>query len=969
MTLNTITTLSAAASRGECNELLAKILDEYLISIERGQAVSPDELFAQHPQMAEELRGYLSGLQKLHPEIPLGPDRETWLGSAPDLKPLNGELGDFRFVREIGRGGMGVVYEAIQISLGRRVALKVLPFSSAVDEKRITRFKNEAQAAAQVDHPHIVPVFAIGQERGVHYFAMQLIGGRSLDQVIHDWRESAADEYMAIPSAGSRSPSAESLDRLRQITRLAIEAAEALHAAHEFGVVHRDIKPSNLLIDEKQKLWVTDFGVARCKSQTNLTETGGVVGTLRYMSPEQARGQSALVDQRTDVYSLGVTLYELATLRHPFEEIADSSLASESARASLRPPRHWNRSLPIDFENIVLKAMADAREDRYATARELAEDLTRFQEGRPIHARRPSAAARLGKWALRHRRSVAAATCFLALGVLGLAISLVVVSAERAKKEAALKIATANRDLAENSFRQAQAKFRQAREVLDRFGARVNQGLATEVPGAEAVRKQLLAEMLPYYRQFASEAADDPTLQADLAIAHTKIAELSEQLGSLSDAREAYQIALTILEKLSQRPAASSDDLQNLARCLNNLAQVLQKSGAVDEARQRFERALAIQKRLVAGSATSLAYQTDLATTHNNLGLLLSQAGGKQPAAEQFHDAIAIQKSALDSAPREEVNLRSLAGSYNNLSALFIDSDPARARELLDQALALQLQLVQKQPLKRDYQIDLALTYNNLGTVYARLTSWSESEQCLADATTIQKRLVAVAPLVASYRRDLAVSYNNLGMTQTSSGQLPAAEASFEKALAIEQQLLSTHPRDIGLQSALAGIHNNLGTLHQRQRRWTDARAEFEKAIGMQRQAVEQAPGVKYYRESLSKHYSNYARLLTALGRPAEAASNLRERLRLWPDDPQQSLAAAQDLAAACKLLPPGATRDRHVAELRGTIEAAQNAGWSPLPDLTLSPFDVLATERSDVVTALPQVSGGKESDSKSTVQ
>jgi tetratricopeptide (TPR) repeat protein len=969
MTPDIFTTLPGDSSPGQCNELLAKVLDEYLISIERGQAISPEELFARHPEMADELRGYLSGLQKLHPDIALESRYETWLGASPEAKPFSGELGDFRFVREIGRGGMGVVYEAIQNSLGRRVALKVLPFSSAVDEKRIARFKNEAQAAAQVDHPHIVPVFAIGQERGVHYFAMQLIGGQSLDLVIHEWREMANGQFTGMPSAGSRSPSAELQDRIRLITRLGIEAAGALHAAHEFGVVHRDVKPSNLLIDEKQKLWITDFGVARCKTQTNLTETGGIVGTLRYMSPEQARGQAALVDQRTDIYSLGVTLYELAALRHPLEEIDDSSLAAESARASVCPPRHWNSSLPVDLENIILKAMSEACEERYATARELAEDLTRFQEGRPIHARRPSAGARLSKWALRHRRAVAAATGFLALGVIGLAISLIVVAAERAKKEAALRIATANHELAEKSFRQAQAKFRQAREVLNRFGARVNQGLATEVPGAEAVRKQLLAEMLPYYRQFASEAADDPTLQADLALTYTKIAELSEQLGSLSDARAAYQNALTIFEKLSQRSVASADDFQNLARCLNNLAQVSQKSGEVNKARQHFERALAIQKQLAAVSATSVAKRSDLATTHSNLGLLQSQTGEKQQAAEQFHSAIAIQKLVLDSAPEDEANLRSLAGSYNNLSALFIDSEPAKARQLLDQALALQLQLVHKQPLKRGYQTDLALTYNNLGTVYARLTEWSESEQCFADATAIQKRLVAVAPLVASYQRDLAVTYNNLGMTQSSASQLPSAEASFEKALAIQQQLLNTHPRDIGLKSALAGIHNNLGTLHQRQRRWADSRAAFERAIAIQLQAVEQAPGVKYYRESLSKHYSNYARLLMSRGRPAEAASNLRERLRLWPDDPQQSLAAVQDLAAACKLLPPGATRDRHIAELRSIVDAAEHAGWRHMPDLTTSPFDVLAIERSDVVTALPQASGNEESNRESTVQ
>src|SRR4029078_6503542 len=162
------------------------------------------------------------------------------------------------------------------------------------------------------------------------------------------------------------------------ISTMGIQAAEALHAAHEIGVVHRDIKPSNLLIDEKGKLWITDFGVARCKSTADLTDTGNIVGTLRYMSPEQAQGQAALVDHRTDVYSLGVTLYELATLRHPFEDVPDASLASESARTNCRPPRYWNRSIPNDFENIVLKAMSVAREERYGTARELAEDLQRF---------------------------------------------------------------------------------------------------------------------------------------------------------------------------------------------------------------------------------------------------------------------------------------------------------------------------------------------------------------------------------------------------------------------------------------------------------------------------------------------------------------------------------------------------------------------------------------------------------------
>lgn len=188
---NLYTTLSGDNPVGQENEFLAKILDEYLLAIERGEPVSPEDLFAQHPDLADELRGYLSGLKKIHQAVAPMADRHAWLSSGPRGPTMSGELGDFRFVRELGRGGMGVVYEAEQISLGRRVALKVLPFSATVDEKQIARFKNEAQAAAQVNHPHIVPVFAIGQHDGVHFFAMQLIGGQSLSDLLNDWRDTA----------------------------------------------------------------------------------------------------------------------------------------------------------------------------------------------------------------------------------------------------------------------------------------------------------------------------------------------------------------------------------------------------------------------------------------------------------------------------------------------------------------------------------------------------------------------------------------------------------------------------------------------------------------------------------------------------------------------------------------------------------------------------------------------------------
>jgi serine/threonine protein kinase len=217
---------------------------------------------------------------------------------------------------------------------------------------------------------------------------------------------------------------------------------------------------------------------------------------MRYMSPEQALGHTALVDHRTDIYSLGVTLYELAVLRHPFEDINDAALAFEHGRIGWRRPRYWNKSIPVDLENIILKAMSDAREERYATARDLAEDLERFLEGKPILARRPSLASRTSKWAWRHKRSVAATIAVLMLAVSGLTASLIVISGERTEKTLAYEIVKKEKQSAKRSAADAEAKLRQAREMLDRFGSKVAERLAS-VPGAEGVRKELLSEMLP----------------------------------------------------------------------------------------------------------------------------------------------------------------------------------------------------------------------------------------------------------------------------------------------------------------------------------------------------------------------------------------------------------------------------------------------------------------------------------------
>jgi eukaryotic-like serine/threonine-protein kinase len=327
-------------------------------------------------------------------------------------------LGDFRMVREIGRGGMGVVYEAEQISLGRHVALKVLPFASLFSETLLTRFKNEIRTAASLDHPHIASVLASGEERGVHFYAMRFIRGRNLAEIIeeirareqvpsHDKRSVDGDTLAPGPEANNSDilSSVRSRDRgsyYRRVAELGIQACEALQYAHEMGVVHRDIKPSNLLINADGWLWVSDFGLALSREDTGLTLTGDLVGTLRYMSPEQARGDRNVLDQRTDIYSLGATLYELLTLRPAVNGNGRHQVLTQLTDEKPTAPRRHDLGISRDLETILLKTLEKDPAHRYQTMQQLGEDLRRFCQGKPIVARQVPRAERIAHWIRRN---------------------------------------------------------------------------------------------------------------------------------------------------------------------------------------------------------------------------------------------------------------------------------------------------------------------------------------------------------------------------------------------------------------------------------------------------------------------------------------------------------------------------------------------------------------------------------------
>lgn len=462
--------------QGNADALVGKVVEEYFERSSRGEQPQLNEFVERYPQIGDLLKTIIPALQAA--EVTSDASLANDPSKAAGLTPEHHQLGDFRVLRQIGRGGMGIVYDAEQISMKRRVALKVLPLAGLVEDPKIQRFQNEVRAVAALDHPNIVSVYTVGENQGIHYYAMQLIRGRSLAEVISALRkirkqgesldgssmvrsvakqmiadnDTAADtlaitqafeedaDPIDIPATSdsettnpSNNSSSRSSDRdyFRSVAALGIQAANALQHAHDTGIVHRDIKPANLLLDRAAKLYLTDFGLARMESEVGVTMTGDLIGTLRYMAPEQALAKRVVVDHRADIYSLAATLYELLTLRPAYEAEDRQKLLKQIAFEEPTPIRKVDSRVPRELSTIVQKAMSKDMDQRYDSAQELADDLQSHLENRSIKAKPPTPLERLNKWTRRNLILTWASLTTMCLVSITLTISLILIVNQR----------------------------------------------------------------------------------------------------------------------------------------------------------------------------------------------------------------------------------------------------------------------------------------------------------------------------------------------------------------------------------------------------------------------------------------------------------------------------------------------------------------------------------------------------------
>ena len=790
---------------------------------------------------------------------------------ADEAADVGQRLGDYELLDELGRGGMGIVFRARQLSVDRLVALKILrrdKLNELDEDSRvlmIDRFRTESQSAAQLEHDHIVPVYEVGEEDGIHFYSMRYVQGESLAEVI-------ADHPLDNSSA------AEAIEPI----------ARALEAAHGKGVLHRDIKPRNIMIDDATgRPLLTDFGLAKLlESQQEMTHTGDVMGSPPYMSPEQAT-DAAHVTHSADVYSLGATFYHALTGRPPFQAATMAETMRQVWFEEPPTPRSLNPAIDRDLETICMKCLEKEPSRRYENAREMADELGRYLRGEPILSRPIGWLGQLQRWRRRNPAVANLAGVVVLLIVIGIVGNIYYTIQLR------------------KSLNETQARMGLAVSAVNKMTEMATKEDGLKAYGVDDVRREMLNASREYYDQFVEKESDDPSLEMERGKAYGHLADIEADLGNQEESIRLYQQCVAVFAGLEQRLPNEPNYTYLRAVYQRNLGMLYRDNGRLGEANSALREAYALASELHSKQPAVPKFAALLAEVHDERGVVYADLGEIEKAEKSRLETVNLWRQIFEAAPQTEYE-HELAASHNDLGFFYrrVDEDE-KAREHFEKARQIWQRLTSEEELIAKYAAGVAGCDYILGIIELESGNLSEAEGFLVAAEGRRRHLAERHAQLPEYQNDLADSLDSIGRLFHVRQQFDQAEEEYRTALVIREDLRNRFPSIPKYDLAYAASQLNLGKLYNDGQRFAEATDCSRIAVDVLERVVEANPSDVKHRDALAGAYYVLALSLASSGEtadPKEATEIYRRILQLRKGE-ELSDAQVREAAVTCVLL------------------------------------------------------------------
>ena len=866
------------------------LAEEFLARHRSGEKPSAQEYADQYPEWAGEIHELFPTLllmEKLGE--PGSQSRGVQMKNPFDKFPAN--FGDYQVLRVVGRGGMGVVFEAVHQSLDRHVALKVLPSSPGERATDRERFRLEARAAAQLHHTNVVPVFDVGEIDGIPYYAMQFIDGVPLDEIIRgrrgnlgfnsfqgshesfacmqnkkeegfnsDTKRMQADETgknnldekqrsSKAENASSReNSSSESLDQsiefnpddlfagnqqayFAAVAKIGIQVADALQFIGQGRLVHRDIKPSNLILDKNGRVWVTDFGLAKFCGDDDLTANGGIVGTMRYMAPERFQNRAT---HHSDIYGLGASLYELVTLTPMFDQQDRVKLMEQIINEEPVAPRKLNAAIPVDLETIIKKMFEKRPERRFENAADVATDLRRWLNRLPIRARRISPVGHVIRWAQRKPM------------VASLVVSITVITI------VAFALICQQWRSAQWQRQRAEKNLEKSQQVVRDFQIRVAEGWGAlhSTPGSQQLRRDLLMDARKYFQQFVD---DNPTSATtyQLAYAHFCLGDLAIELGEMEQADLHHERALKLIKQIDPQAKKTKSEYLR-AQVLFGLANVQANNDNRGKSIEYLESAQSVFEKLTAEHPKTIKYQVGLASTLAMSGVAFHQKGEFKTARSRFNEAILLQKSICDQTD-------SMTALRNRARTLKQYGDLLRELGEIDQSIKVyQDSLSMHEQIENEIgpvdwnQLDIGACCEALGSLYRQQLDYKKSIDVYDHGIDSLRSASVRNPRAPFYRSQLADLISNAGNVLAETGDIDGARQRYNRSLEIRETLVKEFPDMLNFKARLANSLHNLSLSDRKTGAYAIAIERAQNAVKLMNELLDNAPDDRDYIQRLA---------------------------------------------------------------------------------------------------------------------